>query len=126
MIRASNAAQPAPEENPSRPFIKQPEPHYFRTKELTEKPQVLSDVSPDLGLALTGVPEQTAILRLFINEQGDIDRVVIEHSYLPEELVPLVTDGFSKMKFRPGKIDDTPVKSQLKIEVRLDRMSGTP
>lgn len=96
----------------------QVEPHYFPTRELSLRPLVLKDIPPDIELV--GVPAQTVILRLFINEEGDIDRVVTEQSFLPEEMARDLTDAFSKLKFHPGMRDGVPVKSQMKIEVKLE------
>jgi hypothetical protein len=102
------------------------EPRYFRTSELTEKPRVMHDNShdehddsSDMELTLPGVPPQSATLRLFINENGETDRVVIEGSRLPSDAARLVIAAFSKLRFHPGIVADTPVKSQLRIEVML-------
>lgn len=113
------------------PIVEQPlfpvpdaETRYFPARELTVRPRVTVDVRPDIRI--TGVPSQTVILRLFINESGDIDRVVTEQSFLPEELAGQINDAFAKLKFQPGTIGDTPVKSQMKIEVRLDDERTAP
>jgi hypothetical protein len=104
-------------------IVAQPEPYYFRANELTEKPRVLLDISPDLSLSLPNGLSQLAVLRLLINERGDIDQVVIEDSALPEEAQHLVLDAFARTKFQPGKIGDIPVKSELRIEVMLENMA---
>jgi hypothetical protein len=99
------------------------EPRYFRTSELTEKPRVmhddLHDDSPAMELELPGVPPQSVALRLFINENGETDRVVIEDSHLPSDAARLVIAAFLKLRFHPGIVGDAPVKSQLRIEVML-------
>lgn len=94
-----------------------PEPYYFQAKELTEKPSVVLDISPGLAFFLPSGLPQLAVLRLLINEHGEIDQVVMENSSLPAQAQQLVIDAFSKIKFQPGKIDGIPVKSQLRIEV---------
>lgn len=100
------------------PIVTAPEPHYFRTNQLTEKPRVLNDVSADLILVLPELPAQVAILRLFINDVGAVDKVVVEDSHLPEGAERRVLDAFAKIGFQPGKIGRIAVRSQLKIEVR--------
>jgi hypothetical protein len=102
------------------------EPHYFLANELTEKPLVLQDIPPTLNLSLRGAAVQPVVLRLLINEQGDIDRVEIDESELPEEAEKLVIQAFSKIKFYPGKLDASFVKSQLRIEVILDNTPPFP
>lgn len=114
------------EETPIIVISRQSEPHYFQSRELTEKPQIVHDDSPNVLLALPGVPAQSAVLRLLINENGDIDRVEIDETFLPKYAERLVTDAFSKIKFHPGKIGDMPVKSQLRIVVTLEDVVPAP
>lgn len=102
------------------------EPHYFAVRELTEKPRILRDVPPDLTINMAGIPDQPAILRLLIDENGNIDRVLIEESHFPKQLERIITGMFSKIKFHPGKIGEIPVKSQLKIEVMLESAVPMP
>ncbi len=71
-------------------------------------------------LALPGVPAQSAVLRLLINENGDIDHVTIDETFLSESAARVVKDAFLKIKFYPGKIGNIPVKSQLRILVELN------
>jgi hypothetical protein len=116
-------AQQRTEEEPLLPIFGQFEPHYFRPQELTGKPFILHDVSPDLALTLYGVPLQMVVLRLLVNEEGAIDRIVVEDSELPEQSEHSVTEAFSKLKFYPGKIGEIAVKTQLKIVVEINDAS---
>lgn len=100
------------------PLPEATEPHYFPTRELSVRPRVLKDVPSDIQII--GVPAQTVILRLFINEAGDIDRVDTEQSFLPEDIERELSGAFSTLKFQPGMRDGTAVKSQMKVEVRLE------
>lgn len=102
------------------PLARPSEPYYFSTNELSEMPQVMLDLTPSLAFSLPNALAQLAVLRLLINEQGGIDQVLIDDSPLSENDQRLMIDTFSKTKFQPGKINDVPVKSLLKIEVRLD------
>lgn len=119
---AQQEAEREPVEAPAVVLAHQPEPRYFRSSELSERPHVVQDIPPDLGGGFVGVPAQAVILRLFINEEGAIDRVASEESYLPPERMAILVEAFSKMKFRPGLRDGTPVKSQMRIEVRLESL----
>jgi hypothetical protein len=93
------------------------EPHYFQPKELTEKPQVLQDVFPTAKLSLPGVSIQSVVVRLLINEPGEADRGEIDESGLTDEAKGVVAQAFSKLKFYPGKLDDSFVKSQLRLRL---------
>ncbi|HEY0847553.1 MAG TPA: hypothetical protein VGE12_19470 [Noviherbaspirillum sp.] len=105
------------------PVVTTPEPYYFRSSQLTQKPLVLQDASADLILVLPELPDQVAILRLFISDHGIIDRVLVENSHLPESAERKLVAAFSKMTFQPGKIGRIAVRSQLRIEVKTTDFS---
>jgi hypothetical protein len=98
---------------------------YFPADSLTQRPLVAVDVPPDLTLVVPGVPAQAAVLRLFINEYGDVDSVIVEDTLLPDAAQKKVTDAFSQLRFHPGEIRSVPVKSQLRIEVLLKETQVT-
>lgn len=100
-------------------FLPQAAPYYFIAKELTQKPIVIQDVPADMILHVPGVPAQAAVLSMLINEYGDVDRIVVENSLLPDSAQKIVIDAFSKIRFHPGEIRGVSVKSQIKIEVIL-------
>jgi hypothetical protein len=102
------------------------DPYYFHSRELTEKPLVLRDIPPDVGNLLPDVTPQVPVVRLFINEAGTVDKVLLERSDLPEFAELLLHDVFSKVNFRPGKIDGVAVKSQVKIEVLIEPANTAP
>ncbi len=117
----SHPALPQPDrQGPVLEIFTQSEPYYFQQNELEEKPRVLVDAVPELSFSLPGTTTLSTVLRLFINEQGNIDRVVVEESDIPEKARYLLTDTFADMKFQPGKIDNIPVKSQLRIEALFE------
>lgn len=118
--------QPFPRQSPPESpktdlaFLRTVRPYYFSVKELTQKPLVSRDVPADFMLLVPGVPPQAATLQILISEYGDVDKVVVENSLLPDDAQKVVIDEFSKLKFNPGEINGAPVKSQLKIEVLLE------
>lgn len=102
------------------PLISAVKPHYFLTKELTRKPLIARDIPSDTLLIVPGVPEQAATLRIQVNEYGDVDKVIVETSLLPQAAQQLVVEEFEKIKFHPGEINGIAVKSELKIEIMLE------
>lgn len=96
-----------------------PQPHYFRVSELTEKPHVVQDIASNLVLVTPDIPSQAAVLRLFINDEGSIDKVEIEESRLPAQAQRRIVDAFSGIRFQPGKIGRLSVRSQLRIQISL-------
>lgn len=97
-----------------------PEPYYFPTDQLSEKPQVAQDIPPELATALSGSSPRAAILRLLINENGEIDQVIIEESNFSEEEKNRIIEACKKMKFKPGKLDEMPVNTEMRIELTID------
>ena len=102
------------------PVVSVLETRYFRPEELTEKPFMLEDAAPNQVLVLPDIFPQPVILDLYINEQGTIDQVVMQESFLSEDAKRFVVDSFAKTRFNPGRMGDRPVKSRLTIEVRLE------
>lgn len=95
-------------------------PYYFQAAELTQKPLVLRDIPPNLIVDLPEAPPQAAVLRLLINELGEIDEVMIEESSVPELAAKTIIEAFRKTRFHPGEREGIPVKSQVKIEIMLE------
>jgi hypothetical protein len=110
----------ANEAMPTVPVRVQVSPRYYKLSELTQKPFVLRDVAYTLPHELPPVPVQSVIVRVLINEFGQIDRVSVEQSHLPKEVEDYLVESFSKTSFYPGKIGRQPVKSLVRIEVNLD------
>ena len=95
-------------------------PHYFRLDELTKIPRTLIDIPSDLSFAaFEGLP-QRAVLRLFINENGNVDRVSIDGPELPEQVQNMLKSAFLDVIFDPGERNGVRVKSQIRIEVSLN------
>ncbi|WP_325394274.1 hypothetical protein [Undibacterium sp.] len=97
-----------------------PEPYYFPSYQLTEKPRVELDIPPTLALSLNNSSPRTTVLRLLISETGDIDQVIIEESSFSEEEQRLIIEACKQMKFEPGKLDGLPVKTAMRIEMTVE------
>ena len=119
-------AQEPNEVLPILPVLMSPGPHYYRSNELTEKPRLLQDIAPDQVLVLPDIFPQPVVVHLLINELGDIDKVIVEESFLSEQARRLVIEAFTKIKFDPGRLGDMPVNSQLRIEVTLEPLPVRP
>lgn len=102
------------------PVILEAKPYYFRTEQLSIKPLIVHDVDLPQSPLLSPLKLQTAVLRLFVNEYGTIDSILVEESPLPEVAVEILKDTFAKMVFQPGVINGLPVRTEMVIEVRLE------
>ncbi|CAN5394196.1 hypothetical protein BH11PSE11_BH11PSE11_12710 [soil metagenome] len=116
---ADTAEQPPPVID----LLLPPDTEYFPTTVLTEKPVVVKDIPPDLAALLKNRAANSAVLRLQINEQGSIDQVIVDFSQFSEDDQKLLIEAFSKLQFAPGKIDGIPVKSQMRIEIKMERVT---
>lgn len=88
--------------------------------ELSQRPQLMSSV--DLQALTQSPPADPGrmLIRLLINHQGDVERVLVDDSNLPPVLEQAAIDAFLKAKYSPGQIDETAVCSQIRIEVTYD------
>lgn len=102
-------------------IFEQPEPYYYKPAELQIKPRVVIDTTQNLKLSSNSDPSRSAKLRLLINEYGDIDHIIIDKTSFSEHAQQLLLKTFSRMKFKPGMINNMPVKSELIIEVEEEK-----
>lgn len=100
------------------------EAYYFNSRELTQKPLVAVDIPVGFALLVSEAQSQIAILRLLINEYGDIDRIIVEDSSLPKQTKTVLLSTFNAMKFHPGEVNGKAVKSQLTLAIQLGEMVG--
>ena len=94
-----------------------PAPAYYTTDQLTKRPQPTSQptlLAPELGPA---IPSGKVILKLWINELGNVASVEVEKSELPEAISATAAAAFGKLRFVPGQINGRPVGTLMRIEV---------
>jgi hypothetical protein len=127
-IPPQDQASPPPDLEPekSNSLLGQDTPEqaaFITTKQLTEKPQVQVDINPDIAMRLATNKNRVAILRLRINELGDIDQVLFEHGDFSEAEIEFLTTACKAMKFAPGKLGKIPVKSEMRIEMTIEALN---
>jgi hypothetical protein len=93
---------------------------YFSAEQLTAKPVFLSNGGGDDSTFIPDIYPLPVVVHLFISEQGNIDKVVLEESFLSDTAKNFIVDSFTPMKFSPGMLGNFAVKSQLMIEVKLN------
>lgn len=92
---------------------------YLPASKLTERPLVLLDIDPLLASTQDDGNLQQIVLRLLINEYGDVDQVLAEDAALPPELLHALQQRFLRARFLPGRLLDRAVPSALRIAVTL-------
>ena len=97
---------------------------YLPVSQLDVKPQVVKDIDPNLLENFHGVQAQWLNILLLINEYGDVDQVIVDHtqhtSDLPDLLVDNLKQRFLEARFLPGRLDNQSVRSQMRIRIRLE------
>lgn len=95
---------------------------YLPASQLTERPLVLQDIDPLLASTHDDSGQQQVVLRLLINEYGDVDQVLAEETALPADLLRQLQQRFLQARFLPGRLMDRAVPSALRIAVSLQAM----
>jgi protein TonB len=104
--------------------LPQPEPYYYRTSELTERPAPLARVQPRFP---DGAPESGRLkMRLYINETGTVDAIDITEAEPEGVFEQAAAEAFAAARFRPGHKDGNPVKSQISLEVSFGAPLALP
>ncbi len=92
---------------------------YLPAHRLTTRPLIKTDIDAILPATFYGIAPQRLILQLLINQYGDVDRVVVEESALPQVLLAELQAKFLQARFTPGRLDTQAVPSAVRIEVQL-------
>lgn len=116
------ATQPAPAQQsmPEQPVTRRIALRHFPLSALTQAPQLASGLVGDGLLVVPGIEAQHATIQVWINDQGEVDKVAIDDSDLPEEEKQRVIAAFSAVKFYAGKIGRITVSSQISMDILLD------
>lgn len=99
------------------PLFTLPDVAYHGWKDLSRRPQALQDIPLEPGELKTRRETGKLILKLWISEQGAVDRVAVEHNELPPGYAELASKAFLSSRFQPGEIDGKPVKSLMRVAV---------
>lgn len=100
-------------------LIAVPAPYYYPAAELDRRPHPITPVTLDEpGREMS---EGYLILRLLISETGSVDDVVVVLNDAQPLLVRNAREAFGRAHYAPGIKNGQAVKSQMMIEVKLNR-----
>lgn len=94
--------------------------YYFASEELTQKPEFVREIATLPATFLPDVVPAPTLAHVFIGETGNVEQVLLEESFLSEVAKQYVQDYFRNMVFSPGRMGDLPVKSRIRVIVRLN------
>lgn len=110
---ASAAASPASATLPS-------ESLYIPRPLLSVAPVAQQSVLLDWPADAPPAGRYSAVLALFIDEQGVVQRVQVDQGELPQALRQHAVQTFAGIRFSPGQVDGRVVKSRIRIEVSFE------
>lgn len=106
-------------------LVSLPSPYYFLPQELSRRPKAAAPVHLEYPENAPLVVKNHVVLRLLINESGIVDKVIVVTAEVPLELEALARQAFAQAKFQPGFRGETPVKSQMLIEITFEGSSSS-
>lgn len=98
---------------------------YFPVAELGQRPAAIALPSLET-LSVSPLARGTVVLRLYINETGMVDRIEVEDSSLPPDVLARLLALRSQLQFTPGMRNGTNVKSLVVYAVDLTAVEVTP
>jgi TonB family protein len=101
-----------------------PAPTYYSTDQLTKPPQPTSEPRLDVPRSVARSVSGKVVLKLWIDERGKVDLVEVESSNLPQAVAGTAAAAFGKLRFAPGEIDGTRVRTLMRIEVAYAMARG--
>jgi len=90
---------------------------YHGSTGLNPPPRPLSDIE-QLVPEAAGARGGTVVLRMYINEQGGVDKAEVLQSSPPGLFDTTALEAASRARFSPGYLGGVPVKSQVTYEIR--------
>jgi TonB family protein len=124
--QATEEPSPAADQTKGVDIVPIPAPIYYTADQLTKRPQPISAPrldTPEIGLIFTS---GSVILKLWINELGDVISVDIEESDVPEAIAASAVAAFKTLRFAPGEINGRPVGALMRIEVTYNEDGMMP
>jgi TonB family protein len=97
-----------------------PAQRYYSVRELDVRPGIMVDVQPEYPAEAAGTAGRV-IVRLFIGEEGGVERLAIQEAEPPGLFEQSVERAFAAARFSPGIKDGRPVKVTLALQVNFEK-----
>ena len=99
---------------------------YFSAESLSKMPEPLTKFDPQLSKAEDHGLGGAISVRIWINDEGLVDRIIVLSSELPEAFDNAALNAFRQVHFAPGEIDGKPVNTWVDIVVQYSDLSRPP
>lgn len=94
---------------------------YFLAHELDVKPQIMTRTEPDFPAPALEKRVSAAVqTRLYIDENGRVERVVVPEGEESDLFAPSIVKAFLAARYAPGIKDGRPVKSLIILEIKFE------
>lgn len=132
---AYHMPEAVPEKTPAHsahkdPLIPEPEagvvPPYYPLDALTRPPEAIDEYGPEAHDTPEGKAGGRASVRLWVASTGEVDRVELLETNLPEILAQAAVAAFQRMRFRPGEIAGKPVATWADTVVEYEAIPEPP
>ncbi|TRZ66627.1 MAG: TonB family protein [Rhodocyclaceae bacterium] len=95
-------------------------PPYYTTDQLSKRPQPLGSADLEAPEIRPIVASGKMIVKLWIDEFGEVNDVEVEKTELPEVFSRSTVAAFKRLRFKPGERSGVRVRSVMRIEVSYD------
>ena len=92
-------------------------PVYYTPDQLSKRPQMLPEAPLDEESLRVLAASGKLVLKLWINDRGEVAATEVERSDLPAEFSQSVTAAFLRTRFSPGERGGLPVGSIIRVEI---------
>jgi len=103
-----------------------PAPLYYKTDQLTKRPQSIGISELDPPELLPIVAAGKIVMKLWISDLGEVNEVEIEKSEMPEAFSRQAVAAFKHLRFLPGEKNGVRVGAIMRIEVEYNDVRVLP
>ncbi len=97
-----------------------PGPAYYTSDQLTKRTRAIAVQELDTPEMKAIIVAGKLILKLWIDNQGQVEDVVVESSELPEIFAAVAVKAFRQSRFAPGERNGQRVATVMRIEVSYE------
>jgi hypothetical protein len=130
-LQAAPAAAPGPAPQPviaaAPPAAPAPPPAdapYLPRGQLTVPPRLLGHVDVPFPPDVQGIVDLKVRITLFIDERGAVQRLRLDTPDVHPAFERSIRDAFGSARFSPGEIEQSAVRSQIRLEVEFQAPQG--